>query len=149
MKIEGRNRQGNFTLRLAQWGTDAALLQEVRRKVFVEEQNIPEVLEWDEHDPAAQHLLALDLDGRAIGTARLLVDGHIGRIAVLKQWRSQGVGNELLNYLIILNKKQGRREALLRAQVRVMPFYARHGFVAEGDEYLDAGIPHRLMRLVY
>jgi predicted GNAT family N-acyltransferase len=138
-----------FSLRRADWADDEALLKEVRRAVFVHEQNIPEELEWDEYDAQSIHILALDEQGNAIGTARLLSDGHIGRVAVMKNWRSKGVGGELLKYLIILNKNNGVAEALLSAQVRAIPFYARHGFVAEGDEYLDADIPHRMMRLKY
>ncbi len=139
----------DFSLRLADWSGDAALLQDVRRKVFIHEQHIPEHLEWDEHDAVSLHVLALDAQGQAIGTARLLEDGHIGRVAVLKHWRGKGVGRELVNMLILLNKNRGNPTALLSAQVRAMPFYAAHGFVAEGAEYLDADIPHRLMRLVY
>jgi predicted GNAT family N-acyltransferase len=139
----------HFSIRLAEWGVDHALLSEVRREVFVQEQNIPEALEWDEHDAGSTHILALDLNGQAVGTARLLADGHIGRVAVLKNWRGNGVGSYLLKYLIILNKNRGHSMALLSAQVRAMPFYARHGFIAEGEAYLDADIPHRIMRLQY
>jgi predicted GNAT family N-acyltransferase len=138
-----------FSLRRADWADDEALLKGVRRVVFVHEQNIPENLEWDEYDAQSIHILALDEQGNAIGTARLLSDGHIGRVAVMKNWRNKGVGGELLKYLIILNKNNGATEALLSAQVRAMRFYANYGFVAEGDEYLDADIPHRMMRLKY
>jgi predicted GNAT family N-acyltransferase len=140
---------GSFFIRQAEWRLDHAQLSEVRRQVFILEQNIPEALEWDEHDTVATHILALDMAGNAIGTARLLADGHIGRVAVLKNWRAQGIGGELLKYLIILNKNKGNSIALLSAQIRAMPFYARHGFIAEGEEYLDADIPHRMMRLVF
>jgi predicted GNAT family N-acyltransferase len=146
---EDRLSAKDFSLRRADWSRDVALLQEVRRKVFIHEQHIPEHLEWDEHDAVSLHVLALDVQGNAIGTARLLEDGHIGRVAVLKNWRGKGVGAYLIKYLIILNKNRGAKEALLSAQVRAMPFYASHGFVAEGEEYLDADIPHHLMRLVY
>lgn len=138
-----------FSIRLADWHVDQVLLSGVRRKVFIQEQGIPEALEWDEHDAIATHILALDIDGNAVGTARLLADGHIGRVAVLKNWRAQGVGGELLNYLIVLNKNRGAKQALLSAQVQAIAFYARHGFVAEGKVYFDADIPHRLMRLKY
>jgi predicted GNAT family N-acyltransferase len=139
----------HFSIRLAEWGVDHALLSQVRREVFVREQNIPEALEWDEYDADSTHILALDLNGEAIGTARLLTDGHIGRVAVLKNWRGKGIGSELVKYLIILNKNRGNSIAQLSSQVRAMPFYARHGFVAEGEVYLDADIPHRMMRLVH
>ncbi|MGB8338505.1 MAG: GNAT family N-acetyltransferase [Burkholderiales bacterium] len=138
-----------FSLRLATWKDDAAMLRDVRRRVFVREQNIPEELEWDEHDTVSLHVLALDAEGHAIGTARLLADGHLGRVAVLKNQHGKGVGSELIKYLILLNKNRGAKEAVLSAQINAIPFYASHGFVAEGEEYLDADIPHRLMRLVY
>jgi predicted GNAT family N-acyltransferase len=138
-----------FTLRRAYWQRDEALLKQVRRAVFVVEQNIPESLEWDEHDPICAHVLALDAHGNALGTARLLADGHIGRVAVLKNWRHKGIGGELLKYMILMNKNNGKTEAVLSAQVRAMAFYAGYGFVAEGEEYLDAEIPHRIMRLKY
>ena len=138
-----------FSIRLADWHVDQVLLSGVRRTVFIQEQGIPEALEWDEDDAIATHILALDIDGNAVGTARLLADGYIGRVAVLKNWRGKGVGSGLLKYLIILNKNKGGRAAQLSAQVRAMPFYARHGFVAEGATYLDADIPHRMMRLEY
>ncbi len=147
--ITDRQSDQDFALRPAQWRHDESLLKEVRREVFVREQNIPEALEWDEHDPICVHLLALDASGKAIGTARLLADGHIGRVAVLKRWRGKGVGSELIKYLIKLNKFNGHADAKLSAQVRAMAFYASLGFVAEGETYLDADIPHRMMRLVY
>ncbi len=150
--MDQNSQQANddfYTLRLAEWGKDGALLRHVRREVFIHEQHIPEALEWDEHDPICTHLLALNQAGEAIGTARLLSDGHIGRVAVLKDWRGKQVGAELIKYLIKLNKLNGHADARLSAQVRAMAFYASLGFVAEGETYLDADIPHQMMRLVY
>lgn len=137
----------SIQLRFASWSRDAALLQDVRRRVFIEEQGVPESLEWDEDDAVALHVLALDARGLAIGTGRLLPDGHIGRMAVLKDWRGCGVGAALLDALLDAARDRGEREVVLHAQTHATGFYAGRGFVAEGGEFAEAGIPHRRMRL--
>ncbi len=149
MNNDARNHSDtdSFTVRLADWQTEATPLSDVRRMVFIEEQNIPPHLEWDDLDAACVHAVALDAQGCAIGTARLLPNGHIGRIAVLKNWRRKGVGKELVNSLIVLNKLRGAQHTLLSAQLGAMSFYHTLGFVAEGEIYLDAEIPHQMMRL--
>ena len=86
-----------------------------------------------------------DRDGNPIGTGRLLPDGHIGRMAVLREWRGRGVGTALLRALMEEGRKQGFERLILAAQVQAMPFYEKEGFVAEGDVFDDAGIPHRNM----
>lgn len=136
--------------RHAAWQDDQAALSFVRRTVFIQEQQVPEELEWEEADASALHVLALDGDGHAIGTGRLLQArgmGHIGRMAVLREWRGQGVGAAILNALIAAARERGLAEVMLNAQTHALGFYARSGFVAEGDEFPDAGIPHRRMRL--
>jgi len=133
-----------FTVRLADWAHDEAALRTVRHAVFVVEQRIPEYLEWDEADPACRHALAESAAG-PIGCGRLLSDGHIGRMAVLREWRGLGVGDALLARLIDLAREVGHAKARLNAQTHALPFYARHGFVVVGDEYDEAGIPHRAM----
>lgn len=128
------------------WARHAAALSAIRRRVFVEEQGVPIALELDDLDQAAWHLLAL-VDGvTPVGTARLLDDGHIGRMAVLPAWRGQGIGTSLLRHAIQMAQADGRR-AFLHAQCSAIPFYERLGFRAEGPVFLDAGIAHRLMRL--
>jgi predicted GNAT family N-acyltransferase len=136
-----------FSVRRADWHRDAALLGAVRRAVFVEEQRVPEALEWDGRDERCQHVLAMARDGAAIGTGRLLPDGHIGRMAVLKAWRGRGVGGAMLAELIAAARAAGHVRAHLNAQTHALGFYARFGFVAEGPEFDDAGIPHRAMTL--
>jgi len=130
---------------LAQWNSDAAALAEIRREVFVREQQVPENLEWDGEDEAALHWLAL-VNNEAVGTVRLLRNGHVGRMAVLKSWRQRGVGSVLLNTVIQYAQSQDSRELYLHAQTHALAFYERHGFIAEGPEFMDAGIPHRTMR---
>lgn len=108
---------------------------------------MPEALEWDELDEAAMHMLALSAAGVPIGCGRLLPAGKIGRMAVLREWRGQGVGRTLLQALLEMACRQGLPAVSLSAQVQAIPFYQRVGFEAYGDSYLDAGIPHRDMSL--
>jgi predicted GNAT family N-acyltransferase len=82
-----------------------------------------------------------------VGTARLLPDGHIGRMAVLKAHRKKGVGAAMLERLIEAARARGEREVALSAQVHAVAFYRAHGFVEEGAEYEEAGIAHQGMRL--
>ncbi len=131
-------------VRAADWDVDRAALRAVREQVFVREQGVPIELEWDEFDPLCQHVVA-EAAGQAIGAGRLLPDGHIGRMAVLEPWRGQGVGSALLKSLLQVARDRGIRRVRLNAQSRAVAFYARHGFVAEGEEFIEAGIPHRSM----
>lgn len=118
----------------------------IRYAVFVDEQKVPAEIELDDWDALSLHALALDAQGRVLGTGRLLPDGHIGRMAVLRSARGQGVGTALLRALLQAARARGDREVVLSAQTHAMPFYEKAGFIAEGDEYDDAGIPHRQMR---
>ncbi len=135
----------SYYIRLAHWPQDSAALRLVREKVFVEEQHVPVKLEWDGLDPECLHLIAQDAEGNPIGTGRLLPDGHIGRMAVLQEWRGHGVGTALLLALMEAGRKRGFRKLILASQVRAMPFYEKQGFIAEGGVFDDAGIPHRHM----
>ena len=133
-------------IRSAQWDCDREILSEIRRRVFIEEQNVPQELEWDGADDSAQHWLAY-YEGQPVGTARMLRDGHIGRMAVLTRARGRGIGSEMLRAVLTAATQQ-LREVFLHAQIHALPFYARFGFIAEGPEFIDAGIPHRTMRLI-
>jgi len=134
-----------FTVRVVAWSDGIDALRAVRRAVFIVEQSIPEELEWDEFDEVSLHAVAEDASGTAIGCGRLLPDGHVGRMAVVSAWRGRSVGSALLVELVELARSAGHSRVLLNAQTRVMPFYARHGFTAAGDEYMEAGIPHTTM----
>jgi predicted GNAT family N-acyltransferase len=136
-----------YRVRRVDWHSAGDLLREVRTIVFIEEQEVPEALEWDEWDAQCAHVLAQTLEGDPIGTGRLLPDGHVGRMAVLRPWRGQGVGSALLRELLAMGRERGYPVVRLKAQVQAMPFYQRFGFLAEGPAFLDAGIPHRLMSL--
>ncbi len=134
-----------FRIIATDWTSDRPRLSAVRRVVFIGEQHVPEVLEWDEHDAPALHWLALDADEQAIGCARLLPDGHIGRMAVMPQWRGRGVGKALLEAALQGARERGHPVVMLSAQNRAVAFYARAGFQAVGPEYLEAGIVHVAM----
>jgi len=147
MTVDANTSAGTqrFTVRLVDWAEAADGLRAVRRTVFIDEQAIPEDMEWDEFDEVCRHAIAEDEGGNAVGCGRLLEDGHIGRMAVLPSWRGRGVGAALLCHLVELARTRGQACVVLNAQTQAMPFYARHGFIPEGDEYLEAGIPHRTM----
>jgi len=136
-------------VRRVEWRTAGAQLAAIRRGVFVDEQRVPEALEWDGLDAACLHVLATSTSGAPIGTGRLLPDGHIGRMAVIRDWRGRGVGGALLAALVTAAREAGHAQAQLNAQVHALGFYTRYGFVAEGPVFDDAGIPHRAMRLVF
>jgi len=141
-------------IELMDWERARAEASAIRKTVFVLEQGVPEEIELDQHDPLSVHALARDHAGCAIGTGRLLpaerrgalAIGHIGRMAVLAAWRGKGVGGALLERLVAAAGSRGDAEVALSAQTHALDFYRAHGFVAEGGEYLDAGIPHRAMR---
>jgi predicted GNAT family N-acyltransferase len=136
-----------FTVSLVSWHDGEPLLRAVREAVFMREQGVPEDLEWDGMDEGSRHALALSLRGDVIGCGRLLPDGHIGRIAVLPQWRKRKVGTAIVEALLGEARSRDMKEVIVDAQVRAVPFYRGFGFVEEGDEFMDAGIPHVRMRL--
>ena len=127
-------------------GTCAQVLA-VRLAVFVHEQGVPLDEELDEHDPNGFHLLAR-IEGQAVGTGRLVIDGArgvIGRMAVLPRARGRGVGCALLERLLAEARARRLRSVSLAAQLHARPFYARAGFVAHGAYFLDGGIQHQRM----
>ena len=127
---------------LLDWESARACAVPIRHTVFVVEQNVPEDSEIDDWDPQCVHALALDATGTAVGTGRLLPDGHIGRMAVLKAARHVGVGSALLTALMEEARRRGHLRAVLSAQTHAIPFYRRHGYAVVGGEYMDCGIAH-------
>ncbi|WP_278939258.1 GNAT family N-acetyltransferase [Pseudomonas helleri] len=128
-------------VRVADWHKDIADIRRIREAVFVAEQQVPPELEWDADDADAVHFLACEGD-YAIGTARLLPDGHIGRVSVLKDWRGLKVGDALMQAAISEAEKRGLKKQQLSAQVHATSFYERLGFKIVSEEFLEAGIPH-------
>lgn len=143
-----------FRIELCSWETARARATPVRFAVFVEEQRVPQDVELDTFDPASLHALAwTDPDG-VIGTGRLLPSephggrgvAHLGRMAVLRPWRGRGAGSAILGALAEVARARGDAELVLAAQLHAIGFYRVHGFVEEGEVFLDAGIAHRRMR---
>jgi predicted GNAT family N-acyltransferase len=131
---------------LLPWESARVHAAPIRFAVFVEEQRVPREIELDEHDAASVHAVAFE-DGKPVATGRLLPDGHIGRMAVLREWRNRGIGGALLIELIDQARRLGHPLVELSAQVHALAFYRAHGFVEEGEEYLEAGIRHQAMKL--
>jgi predicted GNAT family N-acyltransferase len=133
------------SIELMTWEKARADASPIRFTVFCEEQGVPLEIELDEHDPLSIHAVAYE-DGKPVATGRLLPDGHIGRMAVLREWRNRGIGGLILNKLLGRARQRGDREVVLSAQVHAARFYSAHGFVPHGDEYMEAGIRHQEMR---
>lgn len=131
---------------IADWARAEAQVMPVRMAVFVVEQGVPEDIERDAFDAVSRHAIARDEAGAVVATGRLLPDGHIGRMAVAAPLRGKGVGGAVLEALVAEAMRTGLAEVALNAQVHALAFYRRHGFVAYGDEFMEAGIPHRAMR---
>jgi predicted GNAT family N-acyltransferase len=140
-------REVDAEIRVADWPADAATLAAIRRAVFVEEQGVPQDLEWDGRDAECTHVLAV-ANRDPVGTGRLMPTGKIGRLAVLAAFRRHGIGRLMLQRLVDLARERGLDEVYLHAQVSALSFYLAHGFVAEGEDFEEAGIAHRRMRLV-
>ncbi|SHM71542.1 Predicted N-acyltransferase, GNAT family [Pseudomonas asturiensis] len=130
-----------ITVSVADWQKNNADIRRIRDAVFIAEQSVPPELEWDSEDMHAVHFLAYEGD-YPIGTARLLLDGEIGRLSVLKDWRGLKVGESLLTAVIGEAEKRGLQAQKLSAQVQAAAFYERFGFTVVSDEFLEAGLPH-------
>jgi predicted GNAT family N-acyltransferase len=119
----------------------------IRRRVFIEEQLVPEEIEMDADDAHAFHALAI-LDGVAVGCGRMVEHGgevKIGRMAVLQEFRKTGIGAHVLQFLVERARTRGFRKAILHAQLTAEGFYLREGFTPVGGVFEEAGIAHRLM----
>ncbi|WP_290653106.1 GNAT family N-acetyltransferase [Aquisalimonas sp.] len=136
-----------YQVRRAEMPADLPAIRSIRDLVFVQEQQVPRELEWDDADAGCIHVLAEDNNGHPVGTGRLAPDGKIGRVAVLPTWRRKGIGTAILAELVNEALACGLAECRLHAQASALDFYIRQGFVAEGPLFEEAGITHRLMRL--
>jgi predicted GNAT family N-acyltransferase len=125
---------------------------DIRRRVFIEEQHVPEEIEMDEDDAHAFHALAI-LDGTPVGCGRFVAHGHevnpgevkIGRMAVLPDLRTHGIGREILVFLMRIARERGYRRAILHAQLTAEGFYLKNGYTPIGEVFEEAGIAHRAM----
>ncbi|MGS1006421.1 MULTISPECIES: GNAT family N-acetyltransferase [Achromobacter] len=142
------NKQATVRIALGTWDRLRDDAYSVRHEVFVVEQRVPPEVELDDDDAVSVHAVAYGPDGTPMGTGRLLPDGHIGRMAVHKKARGMGVGSQLLDALIEQGHGDGHRMLVLHAQTHAAGFYQAHGFNVEGEEFVEAGIPHVVMTRV-
>jgi len=138
-------RNNTYTIKRGGWQHLEASCRQLREIVFIKEQNVPPDLEWDGLDEGCVHAVAYDRANHAIATGRLLSDGHIGRMAVLSEWRHKGVGSTILELLVRHSLEQLGEKPWLDAQTHAVEFYLRHGFEIHGEVFTDAGILHRHM----
>lgn len=135
----------NFEFRSGPWAELSQDAEVIRREVFIEEQQIAEADEWDDQDKISRHFIVYVREEnqlQPIATARLLQNNSIGRVAVLKSHRGQGIGRELMLKIIEQAKIEQRPVLKLSAQVHAIAFYQYLGFSVQGEEYLDCNIPH-------
>lgn len=140
----------NWQTRIADWSKldDNKAIKAVRQQVFITEQHVPIELEWDSLDTVCLHLLVSGPPANNVATARMHTANnvtHIGRMAVLKPYRLQGIAAMMLTTLLEQARLNNVKEIELNAQTTAIGFYQRYGFVITGDEFADAGIPHYKM----
>ncbi|MCO1334321.1 GNAT family N-acetyltransferase [Microbulbifer sp. OS29] len=128
-------------VRHASWNSDRHRIRTIREAVFIQEQQVPADLEWDEQEETAEHFLVFS-DNIAVGTGRLTPDGKIGRMAIKKSSRGLGLGAELLKVICHHALQNGYQRVYLHAQQHAEGFYVRSGFIVEGTIFYEAGIPH-------
>jgi len=130
-----------FSVKYGSWDQLQQDAKLIRKLVFISEQNIPEQDEWDDLDAISQHFVVYD-QSQPIATARLLANNSVGRVAVLKAYRGQGIGRLIMLEIIAYAQAQKRPNLQLSSQVHAISFYEKLGFSIQGDEYDECGIPH-------
>jgi predicted GNAT family N-acyltransferase len=141
--------KNNLKIEIVKWIDGLSQLKNIREKVFIQEQKVTPQLEWDGMDEKAIHFLVFN-DKAAIGCARaIVIKDHmqLGRMAVLKEYRGQGIGSALLEKAMTIAKLNQLSAIYISAQCHAIDFYKKFGFVVTSDIYLDAEIPHRDMTL--
>ncbi len=136
-----------YTLITTHWNDQKNALSIIRDKVFIQEQQVPQALEWDEFDKQCLHVLVTD-NHKPIACGRIKSNGHIGRMAVLKEYRQQGIGRDILHALIEYAEINHLKKVYLHAQISALPFYEKQGFITCSEEFLDANIPHKTMKKI-
>ena len=126
---------------------DEANIRFIRNTVFSCDQGIDPELDFDGNDSEAVHAIAF-VDGNAVGTGRLLDDGHIGRVAVLARYRGMGVGSEIIDFLVAVAARSGYSRVYLGSQKQACNFYTKRGFTPYGDVYTEVTIEHQLMEKI-
>ena len=136
-----------FVIAIVNWSDKQAELTSVRRAVFIEEQKVPESIDFDGSDPDFIHVLATNKNGLPVGTARINRKGRIGRMAVLKNYRRQGIGRKMIHVLMDYGRKNAITNFHVSSQITAVEFYEKMGFEPTGEEFLEAGIKHINMKL--
>ena len=132
----------SYSVKLTNWAVHRDEISLIRRQVFIDEQNVPEDMEWDGLDEEAVHVIAINNQNKITGTGRLLHTGQIGRMAVLKDERNKGIGGDMLKLLIKYASDNQIFPLFLHAQLSAVDFYKRYGFKETGGIFDDANIPH-------
>lgn len=143
--------ENNLKVEIVKWIDGYAPLSMIREKVFIEEQKVTPQLEWDGKDEEAIHFLAYQ-DEKAIGCARaFVIENHmqLGRMAVLKEYRNKGIGSFLIEKAITTAKLNQLSKISISAQCHAIDFYKKFGFEVTSEIYLDAGISHQDMELIF
>jgi predicted GNAT family N-acyltransferase len=141
--------KNNLKIEIVKWIDGLSQLKNIREKVFIQEQKVTSQLEWDGMDEKAIHFLVFN-DKAAIGCARaIVIKDHmqLGRMAVLKEYRGQGIGSALIEKAMTTAKLNQLSAIYISAQCHAIDFYKKFGFEVTSDIYLDAEIPHRDMTL--
>lgn len=134
--------QSNFTVRTASWEQDKQQLMLVRHQVFVQEQQVPIELESDSYDQSSWYVLAETSNAEPVACARLQKNGKVTRIAVLKNWRRQGIARSMLGRLIEIAVQHRVETLYLHAQLSAISLYLEFGFTQTGEQFEEAGITH-------
>lgn len=140
----------SYAVALVNWNVKHFALRQLRDRVFIQEQHVPQTDEWDGKDEIAQHFLCEKNTGEIVGCARLLTEVkdqrslfHIGRVAVLPEYRGRGIGRQIMSTVLEYCKTQSAETSIyLHAQTSRQAFYEHLSFVATGDVFIDVGIPH-------
>jgi len=141
--------ENKLKIEIVKWIDEHEFLTMIREKVFIEEQKVTPQLEWDGMDKEAIHFLAYK-DNKAVGCARafMIQNGmQLGRMAVLKECRGEGIGSALIEIALATAKLNQLSGIYISAQCHAINFYKKFGFEVTSDIYLDAEIPHRDMKL--
>ena len=143
--------RNNLKIETVKWIDGYVPLMMIREKVFIKEQKVRPQLEWDDIDEKAIHFLVCK-DEKAIGCARaFVIENHmqLGRMAVLKEYRGEGIGSNLIEKAVTIAKLNQLSSIYISAQCHAINFYKKFGFKVTSDIYLDAEIPHRDMMLEF
>ena len=141
--------QGAVRIAEVPWESHSRRLMAVRRAAFIEEQGVPEAMELDGRDLGAMHFIATDATGEPLGTARLLPDSQIGRVAVVADARRRGIGRRLVARAVATARQRGDAGVWLNAQTDALGLYERAGFLAVGETFQEAGIQHQRMEMSF